>query len=437
MQVSAHADIDVVALETEDEVSVLVELAAPAAPTGSEPRLPATLQVVLDRSGSMGGGRLRGAKAALLTLVDRLDPTDNFGLVAFDNTVAIVIPAGPLSNKAAVRAAITAIDTGGSTDLSGGYLRGLQEARRVAGPTGATLLLISDGHANAGVTDPDALKGVAAQAHNRGVVTSTLGYGLGYDELLLGAIADGGAGEALFAEEPDSAGKLLAAQVDGLLAKAVQAASLTIRMGDPVSSVIVMGDLPMVQLADGAVMVELGDLWAGETRKLVLRFRVPAIPSLGLTSVASLVLQYVALPSLDSHEVTLPIAVNVVPGDEATGRVADPVVRTEVAFQQAQESKRKSSEALRLGDQLSAVTLLHEANDTLLSAMAAAPESLRADLSLASFEVSAIADRVGTEDANRLAKETHASWHSQTRRRGRPQPPQPEPSSDDDDLSGQ
>ena len=47
-----------------------------------------------------------------------------------------------------------AIAPGGCTNLSGGLLRGLQEARRVAGPAGATLLLLSDGHANAGVVDP-------------------------------------------------------------------------------------------------------------------------------------------------------------------------------------------------------------------------------------------------------------------------------------------
>src|SRR3954469_19611386 len=55
-----------------------------------------------------------------------------------------------------------------------------------------------------------------------------LGYGLGYDEELLGAIADGGAGDALFAEDPDTAGRLISGEVEGLLSKAAQAARLTI-----------------------------------------------------------------------------------------------------------------------------------------------------------------------------------------------------------------
>ena len=59
------------------------------------------MQVVLDRSGSMDGERLDAAKQALGALVDRLDPTDRFGVVAFDDEVQVVVPAGALHDKAA------------------------------------------------------------------------------------------------------------------------------------------------------------------------------------------------------------------------------------------------------------------------------------------------------------------------------------------------
>jgi len=80
-----------VAHETSDEVTVLLELAAPAVVTDTM-RTPSTLQVVLDRSGSMDGAPLEGAKAALTSLVQRLEPTDNFGLVTFDNHAQVVVP---------------------------------------------------------------------------------------------------------------------------------------------------------------------------------------------------------------------------------------------------------------------------------------------------------------------------------------------------------
>jgi Ca-activated chloride channel family protein len=47
MHLNATLDLDVVAIEAEDQISVLLELAAPAAKT-SRTRPPSTLQVVLD-----------------------------------------------------------------------------------------------------------------------------------------------------------------------------------------------------------------------------------------------------------------------------------------------------------------------------------------------------------------------------------------------------
>jgi Ca-activated chloride channel family protein len=419
MHLTAHLDVDVVALEAEDEITVLLELVAPM-PTVDQERQPAALQVVLDRSGSMAAdGRLEAAKSALLGLVDRLDPTDCFGLVTFDDQVRIAVAAGPLSDKAMVKARIAGLEPGGMTDLSGGYLRGLQEARRVAGPSGATVLLLSDGHANAGVTEPEALQSIASQAQGHGVVTTTLGLGLGYDEVLLGAIADAGTGEALFAEEADTAGQLIAEQVDGLLSKSVQATSLQIAMAEPVQSVFLLGELPWTQILDGAVMVELGDFWAGETRKVLMRFAVPAMASLGLAQVAELTLQYVELPRLDSHTITLPIAVNVVPGDEASGRVPNPVVRTEVAFQQAQQAKREAAEALRYGDALGASQLLNAAGQQLEEAIQAAPLEIRDALTGEADELLDMAQRAQWDDTNRMAKESFTSWHAGTRRQGR------------------
>ena len=119
MHLSALLDVDLVAVETTDELTLLVELTAPTPATAAK-RQPATLVVVLDRSGSMAGGRLQAAQAALLNLVDRLDPADNFGVVAFDNDVRVVVSAGPLTDKASAKQAIAALGTGGSTNLSAG-----------------------------------------------------------------------------------------------------------------------------------------------------------------------------------------------------------------------------------------------------------------------------------------------------------------------------
>jgi Ca-activated chloride channel family protein len=416
MHLSALLDCDLVAVEQTDELTLLVELTAPS-PTTTSARQPATLQVVLDRSGSMAGDRLEGAKSALISLVDRLNPTDNLGVLAFDDETQIVVPAGPLANKAAVKHAIAAVYAGGCTDLSSGYLRGLQEAQRAAGPTGATLLLVSDGHANAGVTDPDQLGQVATRARTKNVTTSTLGFGLGYDEQLLGALARGGAGNELFAEEADTAVALIAGEVDGLLTQVAQAASLRLTWTDHVAGISVLNDLPVVGLSDGA-MLELGYFYARETRRLLVKLSVPGIPGLGLTQVATLEFTHVSLPDLVQHSTTVPVMVNVVPGDQAAGRIPDPKVRSEELFQVTQKAKRESSKLLSQGRGDEASAMLFEAGQSLRVGSAALPAMYADELVGEASVIEALAEE-SRIDAARAAKATSYDATMKSRNRGR------------------
>jgi Ca-activated chloride channel family protein len=304
------------------------------------------------------------------------------------------------------------------TNLSAGYLRGIQEARRGLSGVRSTLLLLSDGHANEGVVDADQLELVARGAGERGITTSTLGVGLGYDEVLMSAVAAGGAGNALFAEEPDTAGAAIAGEVEGLLTQTVQAAHLEIKTSDAVAEVKVINDMPVQAIADG-LMVELGDFYGEEERKLVLHFDVPAIAGLGLAKIADIELQYVELPSLKTHTVTIPVHVNVVPGDEAAARVANPTVSTEVAFQQAQSAKRQAAEALRRGDVDAAAALYGAARADMIGVAACAPAEAQPEIYAEAELLRDLAERAKVDDAARLSKFTEADRHRKARKRGR------------------
>jgi Ca-activated chloride channel family protein len=420
MKINAQLDVNLVAHEAEDEVAVLFELQAPAA-LSDLARPQASLQVVLDRSGSMAGPPLDGAKKALVALVRRLEPTDNFGVVTFDDSAQVVVPAGPLTDKEAVIAQIGAVRAGGSTDLSSGYLRGLREIKRVA-RHGGTLLVVSDGHVNAGIKDVDHFASITSKAYADGVVTSTLGYGRGYDETLLAALARSGNGNHVFADNPDAAGAAIAGEVDGLLSKVVQAVSLTVRFEPSVELLRLYNDLPAQQIADGQVMIELGDLYADEVRKVLLKLKVPALGSLGLAKVATLELAYVELPGLVEQVAALPLTVNVVPGDEAAGRVPHPSVHSEVLFQEAQEVKRRASEAFERGDFDEGQRLLGETTSRLALTLDAAPEALKAEIQGELSDVSRM-EHLGLDagplGAPMLSKMSRESFHRMNRKRGR------------------
>lgn len=442
MHLSALLEFDAVPLDTDDAVSVLLDITAPEREEDTQ-RPPATLQVVLDRSGSMGGGRLDGAVRALLALVDRLAPSDNFGLVSFSNQAAVEVPTGPLTDKAEVGRRIRALRASGGTDLSSGLLRGVQEARRASANSGATLLLLSDGHANQGVTDHELLKQVAGDAYTHGVTTTTLGYGLGYDEELLGAVADGGAGSALFAEEPDTAGGLIAQEVEYLLAKTAQAVSLRVPTGPHLRAVSVVGEMPSHQLADRSVMVELGDFHSGERRRLLLRLDVPGMSSLGIVTVTALEATYVDPATLTTYTATLPVTVNVAPGDAASGRVPRPEVRVEEALQRAQTAKREAGEALRRGDRNSATDTLERARRNLLGPLTpgGAPQDPSSpEVAAQAAELQRMAWMAQDDDAARTSKTLYASQAGYSRKSGRQQPPRAVSSdvrqSGQDDQSG-
>jgi len=279
------------------------------------------------------------------------------------------------------------------------------------------VLLISDGHANAGVVDPEQLGAVAAKAAADGITTTTLGFGLGYDERLLKAIAAGGNGGELFAEHADQAVAAISAELDGLLAQTAQAASVLVRMSPCCRGMKLVNELTSVPTSDG-VQIELGAFYSGEARRLVITFDVPGIAALGLAQVADLDFTWVELPALVQHSVTVPVHVNVVPGDQAAGRIPDPTVRTELAFLRTQQAKRAAADRMSSGDASGGIAAMRAAGSMLRAAMAAAPAAMRADLSEDLNAIDRLTAEARAGDLSRAAKALSADTSRKSRRRG-------------------
>ena len=352
MNVKALLDVDMVALEASDKVTLMLDLTAPQN-AKHETRPGQAVQVVLDRSGSMDGHPLDAAKGSLLKLIDRLAPQDSFGLVAFDDSALVVAPLRTMADHhmPSLRKAIRELHTGGSTDISAGYLMGLRELTRVKAAGGSTLLLISDGHANSGEQDPKFFQEVSTKSATDKVTTSTIGLGTGYDETILEALAQGGGGAHRFAGTIDEAVGAIAAEVDDLLDKTIVNAVLRITPTQAMSGVPVIEIIQRLpHWKDGETfVVQLGDLYSGENRRFVIDLEVPGIAALGLCKIADITIEYLDLAERQEISVTLPVNVNVVPGDVAAGRVADPIVRAERLILDAQNAKSLAVEELLTG----------------------------------------------------------------------------------------
>ena len=351
MHIATHLDIELVAIDQADEVTCLLQITAPQS-ADSRKRPGRTLVLVLDRSGSMAGTPLTAAKDSIARLVRQLAPHDCFGLVTFDDQAQVIVPPMLMADHemASVQRAILAIEPGGMTDLSAGYLLALRETKRSLKATahaGATMLIVSDGHANGGITDPDRLKQVAVKALSDGITTSTLGLGLGYDEDLLDRITRGGNGSHCFAPDVDTAVRQLQQTVTDLLDVSVLAATVRIAPNSgAVDGVRLRQDLS-VWHEPGALVVNVGDLYAGEERRMLIAFDVPALPDLGTCTIAEISIDFTVVDDLAEHHVWLPITVNVVPGDQARGRVPNPVVEVERLLADCDDAKRAAAKSLR------------------------------------------------------------------------------------------
>ena len=166
-------------------------------------------------------------------------------------------------------------------------------------------------------------------------------------------------------------------------------------------------------------MVELGEFVASEKRKLLFEIDVPDIATLGVAQVCEMELRWVDTESMESKVATIPVNVNVIPGDQAAGRVKDTEVETELTFQQSQRSKREAADALRDGDLDRAQMLLRRSSERL-SSLDRASRSQRELLDV--DDELAMIDRLRSEsemDMNVARKRAHADFHKKSRRRGR------------------
>src|SRR4051794_22890857 len=107
---------------------VLLSFTAPEAPHTSR-RDPINVAFVIDRSGSMDGSKIYLARLAVIQALRMLKSSDRFSLVCYDNEIDVVVPS-TLASGEAVRLAVARvqrIDARGSTNLSGGWLKGCEE----------------------------------------------------------------------------------------------------------------------------------------------------------------------------------------------------------------------------------------------------------------------------------------------------------------------
>lgn len=254
---------------------VLAEIGAPAA-RREQPRPPVRLAFVIDRSGSMGGDKLRLAKLAVEESIARLKPTDEFSIVVYDEAIDVVFPSARATEEArrSALARLAEIHPRGSTNLGDGWLRGCEQVALALSAEGVNrCLLLTDVLANVGITDRDELARHAGELRARGVTTSTFGVGEDFDEVLLQVMADAGGGHFYYIRDAAGIRDHVTSEVGETLE--VVAREVTIELTAP-DGVVVDSLSPFPTETRGSrTSIVVGDLVADQRLQVVLRLNFP------------------------------------------------------------------------------------------------------------------------------------------------------------------
>jgi Ca-activated chloride channel family protein len=236
----------------------------------------ADLVIVLDRSGSMQGRKIDDARKAVIRLIDRLTPEDRLSLVSYANGVHTHFSLMAMDDvqRRKAKTAVKQLFSGGGTNLGGGLMQGIEALRQTPSDgRQRKVILISDGLANHGVTDPNALGRMASGAVEHNFSVSTVGVGYDFNEVLMTTIADHGAGRYYFLENPNAFARIFEKEFESTRNVAASALELRVPMRDGVQ-LIHAGGYP-IEVDGKTAIVHPGDIFSGRHRKLFLTFKVP------------------------------------------------------------------------------------------------------------------------------------------------------------------
>lgn len=383
---------------------IRVSLRSTADKPAERPHL--SVHLVLDVSGSMAGESITNARTAAAALVDKLAPGDDFSLVTFSNDARVLVPDGLVgARRDAIKKTISDIKEGGGTNIGAALQLGYAQAQSKSIPADAVrvVLLLSDGHANMGITAPDRLSRLALDAFQSGVQTSAFGLGPDYDGALMSTIAAEGAGGYYYLRDAPQIAPALATEIDKRLDPVATAVEVRVRLKKDVSLLRVYGSRRLTAGEAARVRAQevAADVQAEKRDKIQkdrqddteggMRFFIPAfarddshalllqlsVPAgAGDKSIAMVEIKYKDRVSKKNVADEYPIKASYADSDAASGASIDPSVARTVQGFAAGEALNEAAAKIARGDRPGAIALLTEREQILRRAAQSLNEPL-------------------------------------------------------------
>jgi Ca-activated chloride channel family protein len=209
----------------DDQYVIQIGVASEKVSNADRPLMNITL--VLDESGSMSGPPIELEREVCRTIAGSLRAGDVVSAVGWDTVNAIKMTKHKITkaNDPELIAMCDGLSTGGGTDLHGGLSAGYQLAQAQFDPARINrVVLISDGGANAGVTDLNIIAEGAGSQDKDGIYLVGVGVGTPetYNDDLMDQVTDVGRGASLFIPSKAEAHKMFGERFVQTMAVAVR-----------------------------------------------------------------------------------------------------------------------------------------------------------------------------------------------------------------------
>lgn len=262
-----------ISAEKPGTLDVLVRITAPE-PAVKPQRPKLNLSLVIDRSGSMDGEKIAFARQAAAFAVEQIQPQDRVSVVVFDDEVQPLVPSTLVENRQALLKAIAGVVPGGSTALHEAWRQGgLQVSQFLDRECLNRVIVLSDGLANVGETNPDVIATDVHKLAGLGVSTTTMGVGDDYAEDLMAAMAKSGDGNYYYIQSASQLPGFFATELQGLMALAGHTVSLGLTGCNGAIVQDVLNDLD--KTATGRY--KLPNMVTGSPIEVVVRLKVPPV----------------------------------------------------------------------------------------------------------------------------------------------------------------
>ncbi|WP_237607239.1 VWA domain-containing protein [Roseimaritima sediminicola] len=160
--------------------------------------------LVIDRSGSMGGEKIRLAQDAAAAAAELIGPRDSLGVIAFDNETYWVSRLLPGTQRGTILEQIATIDAGGGTNMYPA-MQQAYEALADASAQRKHCLLLTDG-----ISSPGPFAQLATEMFDHQITVTTVALGDGADQQRLEEISRLGGGRHYVCQDPQSVPQVFA-----------------------------------------------------------------------------------------------------------------------------------------------------------------------------------------------------------------------------------